>query len=1008
MANSKNAVRGGISLFAMLAAISPVSAQDISPVSAQDEDIDLTQDVIVVQGIRASLASALDEKRAAPNLIEVIQAEDIGKLPDQNLAEVLENITGIQITREAGVGTAVQIRGTNANRVEINGVSTVGSGSGRSGISFEDLPSALISSVEVVKVPTAQTIEGSVGGTINLRTLRGLDLNESLLAIRAQGEYSDLTRSTNPRVSATAGKSWSTDVGEFGVVLSGSYFQQDVSFIRPRFDRDRDVLPGSGRASAETFPFLRTQFLAQDNDNIEFETYNFTGSLEYAPSEDLKFYFDATVNDQERATRFTSVGFSGTGANSVVDATTNTSFDTIDLGSVEGPNGTDQLGEVQAVLTGFLDVGANPGESIDPNLRATSESSTRSTDSNVFALGGEWRRDRLSLRTEGAISTSNSRLPIFLAQLDFINPNGPQPILGISVDNAVPVEFDASNGILQFGIADGRPFAPSSAELLDVSNYALRFVRQTERIAENREVAARFDLSYDTADLVPFFTSIDLGYRYNNTSALRDNAISVGNLSNATDSFNRPTADLFAEIITPGPSNFDRGDDRTLFVSDFLIVDPDISASNPQAVLDAFNTAITQNNAATTGIDVPLISMPTQTLDAFFDIEEKTHAAYFQANFDTDNFGVPVRGDAGIRYVSTDLTSLGFNVVSGMSAGNIVQNTTYDFFLPRINLAVHPTDELILRGGVSRDIRRPNFDDLSTSITFPNAPDANVVTGNPSLVPEVVWSYDGSLEYYFSPASIVSVGFFHKSRTNLFADSIDSPANPTAAGGQIERDITPPCEEGGIFNPVADRNVFSSIQGVGICAPLQSTFNVDGSTTQTGVEAAFQYDLSNWEDRLGWASGFGFIGNVTFQTTGGSAQEFRTADGDANALNNLLGRTGANVVQDRVGLLDLSKWSYNATLFYEKYGVTFRARYTWRSDFQIDNFVSFGLPSVVGDRGQLNASLSYAINDNISVGVEAVNLLKTDRPFFCVNDDALLCNQGIADRRLIGGINLRF
>lgn len=110
----------------MLAAISPVSAQDISPVSAQDEDIDLTQDVIVVQGIRASLASALDEKRAAPNLIEVIQAEDIGKLPDQNLAEVLENITGIQITREAGVGTAVQIRGTNANRVEINGVSTVG------------------------------------------------------------------------------------------------------------------------------------------------------------------------------------------------------------------------------------------------------------------------------------------------------------------------------------------------------------------------------------------------------------------------------------------------------------------------------------------------------------------------------------------------------------------------------------------------------------------------------------------------------------------------------------------------------------------------------------------------------------------------------------------------------------------------------------------------------------------------------------------------------------------
>ena len=92
------------------------------------------QDTVVVTGIRSSLASALSEKRAADNLIEVIQAEDIGKLPDQNLAEVLENITGVQITREAGVGTGVQIRGTNANRTEINGVSTVGSGSGRGGI----------------------------------------------------------------------------------------------------------------------------------------------------------------------------------------------------------------------------------------------------------------------------------------------------------------------------------------------------------------------------------------------------------------------------------------------------------------------------------------------------------------------------------------------------------------------------------------------------------------------------------------------------------------------------------------------------------------------------------------------------------------------------------------------------------------------------------------------------------------------------------------------------------
>ena len=135
---------------------------------------------IVVTGIRSSLASALNEKRNAESLIEVIQAEDIGKLPDQNLAEVLENITGVQITRTAGVGTGVQIRGTNANRVEINGVSTTGSGAGRNGINFEDVNSAIIAGVEVIKSPDSKVIEGSVGGTINLKTIRPLNLADTL------------------------------------------------------------------------------------------------------------------------------------------------------------------------------------------------------------------------------------------------------------------------------------------------------------------------------------------------------------------------------------------------------------------------------------------------------------------------------------------------------------------------------------------------------------------------------------------------------------------------------------------------------------------------------------------------------------------------------------------------------------------------------------------------------------------------------------------------------------
>ncbi len=223
-----------------LAAVPAVLAQDQADDATYGNSDELVLEVVVVTGIRSSLAAAIDTKRDADNLVEAIYAEDIGKLPDQNLAEVLENITGIQITREAGVGTGVQIRGTNANRTEINGVSTASSGTGRTGISFEDVPSAMIAAVEVTKAPESKTIEGSVGGTINLKTRRPLELQEPLIAVRAQGEHSSLSSDSNitPRLFGTWGDNWTTKHGDFGVILSASYSKQDVTVLpSPRRSR---------------------------------------------------------------------------------------------------------------------------------------------------------------------------------------------------------------------------------------------------------------------------------------------------------------------------------------------------------------------------------------------------------------------------------------------------------------------------------------------------------------------------------------------------------------------------------------------------------------------------------------------------------------------------------------------------------------------------------------------------------------------------------------------------
>lgn len=961
-------------------------------------------DEIIVTGIRASLQNALSQKRNADNLVEVIEAEDIGKLPDQNLAEVLENVTGIQITREAGVGRGVQIRGTDANRVEINGVSTVGSGSGRSGISFDDLAASMISSVQVIKVPEAGTIEGSVGGTINLRTIRPLELTEPLFAFRAQSEYSDLSDTATPRYSGTIGRRWDTGIGEIGLVGSFSYAEQDVAAFRPRVDRDAVVTPTSGRTSAEAFPFLRIQFFNQDYDNFEYETQNFAGSAEWKPSDSLKFYADVVLNDQERAEQSSTVQISTVSDNGVVDNTRNTAFETVNLGTANGPNGDVNLGTVRAALTGVIQPRLTGN--LAPYLRTTSDTGSRVTESRVLSFGGEWTGVRLSISGQAALSTSDSVLPSFNTTLEFVNPNSPRPTVGVTLANGVPIEFDLSGGTLQFGIAQGLASTPTAAMLRDPANYRLQQVAQSRSVRENEEKALRLDASYDTTDILPLITSIDAGLRWNETSVLNDNITGTTGFTNITSSFFRPSGDRFASLLIPGPDNFNAADGRRLYFPDFLIIDGARAFRDPAGTLAALNAAITASNAAN-GSNIAQIGVPTSQASAFFEITEDTTAAFLQANFDTEAFGIPVRGNAGLRYVTTDLSSVGNTVATGGTTTRAENEASYEFWLPRFNLVAEPTEDIVIRGGIARDIRRPDFNNLSSSVTFATSENTAVVRGNPDLQPEAVLSFDLSAEWYFAPASLISVGVFHKVRDNLFASVTESPPD-NSVGGVVNRSRDQSCPGGGIYNPIAIINQNNPARGqVGICVPLTSTFNVDGETTQTGVEMAFQYDLSQFEDRLGWASGFGFIGNFTYQETGGDVANYRTIGLTRNTTRDLGFTT---LPQDQIELENLSKYSYNATLFYERDGLSARMRYTWRSDYlNTEAFTSaFDVPRVSDDRGQLNASVNYDITSWASVGIEAINLTREDANEFCINDDALLCYNGLTDRRVTAGLSLRF
>jgi len=363
----------------VLATTNTVFAQTES--NSPSQNVELEE--ILVTGIRQSLETALQEKRASDNLVEVIIAEDIGKLPDQNLAEVLENITGVQITRVAGVGTGVQIRGTNANRTEINGVATVGSGvvplgssqSDRNGINFEDINASVISALEVTKSPEAKTTEGSVGGTINLKTIRPLELTDTLGSIRLQGEDSSLsTESVQPRLSGAFGDNWDTSIGRLGFVVSGSYTEQEAVSFRPRVDRDGGLVPNINAPGvtpapvAQEFNFLGVQFLTQEQENDDFETTNLAATLEWAPNENLTFYADGFINQQERSRDQYRIQASG--VSNLLNTTLPSQFQTVNLGTVGG----NDLGSIEVGVVGAIGNLANDAD--DPNLRFTTETSS--------------------------------------------------------------------------------------------------------------------------------------------------------------------------------------------------------------------------------------------------------------------------------------------------------------------------------------------------------------------------------------------------------------------------------------------------------------------------------------------------------------------------------------------------------------------------------------------------------------------------------------------------------
>lgn len=201
---------------------------------AQPEEPATVEEVVVTGGFANSLARALADKRKAANVVDAISAEDIGKFPSNNIAEALQRVPGVAITRDRGEGLFVRVRGLGPNFqvVTLNGRSAAVNenmrDSGQSGrhFRFDTLPSELVAGVEVNKTPLASADEGAIGGVVDIKTFRPLALGRSTLALSATASRPELAGATDPRVSGLA--SWTNAAGTFGVLAAVVYDQRTL------------------------------------------------------------------------------------------------------------------------------------------------------------------------------------------------------------------------------------------------------------------------------------------------------------------------------------------------------------------------------------------------------------------------------------------------------------------------------------------------------------------------------------------------------------------------------------------------------------------------------------------------------------------------------------------------------------------------------------------------------------------------------------------------------------
>jgi iron complex outermembrane receptor protein len=910
-----------------------LSSQTQNPTSAggQSPDVaDADGPEVVVTGIRASIERAQEIKRFAPSVVEAVTFEDLGKFSDQNIADSLQRVPGVQIVRNdsGDTGDRASVRGLGSQYLQttVNGRTLISVGN--NGVSPNNLrsfnldmvPTEVIGGLKLYKSPVAEIVEPGIAGELDISTLRPLDYKSTgsvFGSIAARGQIDDQAKALRPRFSGIVGaKLFGDTLGFFVSGIATTERSQTGTLTLGPYGKGSVFTAGPQGTVTETPNVLLTpggEFY--DNDFIR-KRRTVSGGLEWKPDSHWNIYADFTYNkySNDQVRQHQSLSSNG-------NALYGTATNPVRPGDVTIKDG---------VVTGFTTV-RNGVPAARYNLDGP-RVNRNDSDLKYGGLNIKWNDGPFEVSAD----YGHSDVKYFGQSITIYGQD-------------IPANFtlDTSSGLPQFKVNQDLLSVPIRASFWSDNQRVLKSNRDSFRLdgkysfapdwafkigarAEQSKVDSR---AGSTFTFLPNF-NVQSGQANPNTTRSFGTqfpeqtftAADVAALDKAT--YSGSTFSIFPNLGVP-----------TLPAASFGGF---CSVATVLCAQDIRTGSLYKGGFPTMGVPSaadatnPLLFSPNNSIYA----RERTVAVYGAIDGSAEAFGVPVDGNIGLRALHVALSSRAFGSVRNITYDGALQSQSlvptqdshkYWEYLPNLNLNAHPVSNVNLRFGVARSVTMPEYLDTAPSgiltIIDPTSRNYNPqlrpdfgTFGSTQLKPIAAWNYDLTFEYYTPFRGSVIASVFYKDISNFI---LQTTVNGVSVPGQTLK-----------FQIQGPQNI--------------------SSATAKGFEIGFNQPFSFLSSPF---DGLGIQANYTYVTS----------------------KIKSSLVDAQYGIPGTSKHNANVVAYYEKYGIGLRLGYTYRSATLLATGAGLPLPLIQRAISNLDANLTYALTKNIDLTASAVNITRAKR-----------------------------